>query len=83
MPGSTQKPSVRAKRPTNLSLDSALLAEARALGINLSRAAESGLARAIAEQRAEAWLRDNEAAMDSSNDWVEAQGLPLARYRQF
>ncbi len=31
------------KKPTNLSLDAALLAEAREFGINLSQAAELGL----------------------------------------
>ncbi len=29
------------------------------------------------------WLRDNKAALDSSNDYVEKHGLPLDRHRQF
>ncbi|MBL6932232.1 MAG: type II toxin-antitoxin system prevent-host-death family antitoxin [Rhodospirillales bacterium] len=29
------------------------------------------------------WLRDNKAALESSNDYVEKHGLPLARHRQF
>lgn len=31
------------RKPTNLSLDSALLKEAKALGINISRSAEAGI----------------------------------------
>lgn len=36
-----------ARKPTNLSLDSTLLQEARALGINVSRSAEAGIAEAV------------------------------------
>jgi hypothetical protein len=37
------------RRPANLSLDAALVDEARALGLNLSAAAEAGLRLAVAE----------------------------------
>lgn len=37
------------RKPTNLSLDPALLLEARSFGINLSQAAEAGLRRTVAE----------------------------------
>ena len=39
--------------------------------------------RATAEKRAELWLRENLDALQSSNDYVEQNGLPLAKYRQF
>ncbi|MBL4919256.1 type II toxin-antitoxin system CcdA family antitoxin [Szabonella alba] len=71
------------KKPTNLTLDSALLEEARELGLNLSAAAEQGLRAAVAEARAAHWLKENAAALASSNDWVQANGLPLARHRPF
>jgi antitoxin CcdA len=35
------------------------------------------------EKRAELWLRENKASLESSNDYVEKRGLPLARHRQF
>ena len=73
----------RARRATNVSLDRRLLDEAKALGINLSRACEPGLAQAIARARAERWLAENEAAIHSSNAYVERHGLPLARFRKF
>lgn len=71
------------KKPTNLSLDRGLLKEARSLGVNLSQAAEAGLRRAVAEAKAEAWRRENAAALMSSNDWVERRGLPLEKHRPF
>ena len=72
-----------ARRATNVSLNAHLLAEARALDVNISRAAEQGLARAIAERRASLWLEENRAALDSSNAFVDKHGLPLAQYRNF
>ena len=71
------------RKPTNLSLDATLLAQARALKVNLSRAAEEGVRRAVADARAAEWAVENAKALQSSNDYVEAHGLPLARYRQF
>jgi antitoxin CcdA len=71
------------KRATNVSLNSRLLTEARALGINISRACDRGLAMQIADERALRWLDENKAALQSSNAYVERHGLPLARYRQF
>jgi antitoxin CcdA len=69
--------------PTNVSLDSSLVAEARELGVNISRAASLGLEEAVASARAERWLRENGSALDSSNAYVEAHGLPLDALRQF
>jgi len=31
----------------------------------------------------EAWLKENRAAIELSNAWVEQHGLPLAEYRRF
>jgi len=61
----------------------ALLTEARALNINISRACEAGLAKAVADVQAAQWLRDNAEALTSSNGYVDKQGIPLAQYRQF
>lgn len=71
------------RKPTNLSLDSALLAEARALKVNLSRAAEEGVRAAVAAAKAEQWKAENAAALSSSNSYVEEHGLPLDGFRQF
>jgi antitoxin CcdA len=68
---------------TNVSLDSALVAEARELGINISRASTMGLVTAVAEARAERWLEENHSALESSNSFVDEHGLPLHSFRQF
>ncbi|MFP5511667.1 type II toxin-antitoxin system CcdA family antitoxin [Azospirillum lipoferum] len=71
------------KRATNVSLNSDLLEQAKALGINVSRACERGLADQIAELQRKRWLEENREALASSNAYVEAHGLPLARYRPY
>ncbi len=72
-----------ARKPTNVTLDEVLLLEAKALRINISQAAEAGLALAVAERRAAQWLEENRRALDSSNAYVEQHGLPLAQFRNF
>lgn len=73
----------RSRRPTNLSLDSVLLREAKALGINVSRSAESGIAEAVKRCKEQRWLQENAEALESSNAFVEENGLPLAQHRKF
>lgn len=72
-----------ARKSTNVTLAVGVVAEARALGINVSQAAEVGIAAAVARRRQECWLAENQAALESSNAFVEKNGLPLAQYRNF
>jgi len=71
------------KRATNVSLAEDILTQAKALNINISQAAEAGIAQAISRKRAERWLAENHEAIESSNAFVEKHGLPLANYRMF
>lgn len=71
------------KRATNVSLDALLVAEAQALGVNISLASAQGLEQAVKQARGERWLEENMEALEASNAWVEANGLPLAKYRLF
>lgn len=71
------------RRPANISLDPRLVAEARELGVNLSRACERGLVAQLAEERARRWQEENAEAIASSNAYVEEKGLPLAEFRLF
>ncbi len=73
----------RTRKATNISLAPELIAEARELGVNLSHAAEVGIADAVARRRQERWLKENFEALESSNAFVEEHGLPLERYRVF
>lgn len=71
------------RQAVNLSLNAELIAEARALGVNLSQASEPAIAAAVKAAREAAWVKDNWDAIQSSNAWVEKHGLPLDAYRMF
>jgi antitoxin CcdA len=70
-------------RPTNVSLRAALVDEAKALDVNISQAASQGVEKAVKRARVERWLAENTAALDSYNEWVETNGLPLEKHRLF
>jgi antitoxin CcdA len=69
------------RRPANLSLDEGLVREARSMQINLSRAAEDGIARAVAAEKARLWAEENADVIRSTNQYIEKHGLPLQKYR--
>jgi antitoxin CcdA len=80
------KPNLRPgsrKRPSNVSLSSHLLDEAKSLGVNISQACERGLEDQIRATRSRLWLESNTDAIESSNSYVGKHGLPLARHRRF
>jgi antitoxin CcdA len=60
-----------------------LVEQANALGLNLSRARESGLEAAVAAERARRCQAESRAFFDWYNAKVETVGLLLAQYRQF
>lgn len=74
---------MQTRKPTNLSLNRQLLEEARALDVNLSRAAEEGLRAAVKAEKERQWKEENRETMEAINEWVEENGLPLAQFRQF
>lgn len=71
------------KKATNVSLPEDLVVEAKRLGINLSQACEESIEREVRRAVGEEWKRENRAAMESSNEYVRKNGLPLAKYRMF
>lgn len=71
------------KRATNLTIDPVLLDEARSLNINLSATFEASLRDAVRKKRAAKWLEENRAALEGYNAWIDQNGLPLEKYRQF
>jgi antitoxin CcdA len=71
------------RKATNLSLNADLLAEAKALSVNVSRAAETGIYQAVRAEKERRWIEENREALESSRAWVEKNGLPLAKYRMF
>ncbi len=71
------------KKPTNLSLSSDLLRQARELDINLSAELDAALAEIIRKRQAELWLEENRAAMDAYNAQVEKRGVFSDGLRRF
>ncbi len=59
------------------------LAQARDLKINVSRAAEEGIARAIRAEQGKLWQIENAEAIADANAFVDKRGLTLAKRRQF
>jgi antitoxin CcdA len=74
---------VKNRRPTNVTLPDELVAEAKALQVNVSQACETGLARAVAEARRARWLEENAQAIEDHNAMIEREGLILDEFRQF
>lgn len=71
------------RRQTPILLAEELIVEAKALHIDLTKAAEAGVARAVRDRRAQLWVEENQLALDSSNAYVEQYGLPLEAMRLF
>lgn len=71
------------RRSTSLSLDRSLLDEARELGVNVSRAAETGLTEAVRAARRRRWKEENAGAIAGYNAFIDANGLPFAEHRKF
>ncbi len=64
------------RRATSMTLDAELLDEARALGMNLSRAAEEGIRAQVRGERARRWKEENAEAIADYNKWIEENGIP-------
>ncbi len=71
------------RKSVNLSIDVDILAEAKALNVNVSRAADAGIAEAISKRKAELWLLENREAIEENNRYFEEHGLPFSEYRGF
>lgn len=77
------KPESKSRKAANLSIDASILADAKALDINVSRAAEAGIADAVRAEKNRRWLEENREALLYYNEWMEKNGLLLDEYRQF
>lgn len=72
-----------AKKATNLSVNSDLLAKSRALNINLSATLEHALESKLRAAERENWLKENRDAVDALNELAENNGLFSDAYRKF
>ena len=63
------------KKPTNLTVNSDLLHQAKDLNINLSSILEIALSDAVKQRKREEWKRENTESIDSYNQFVSENGL--------
>lgn len=71
------------RRAVNLSVDSALIEEARMRGVNLSRFLEAQLREVLREHREQAWREENREAIGQYNEIVAERGSFGDRFRRF
>lgn len=65
------------RKRTSLTVREDVMAEARALGLNLSRAAEAGIEAAIREEKGRRWKEENREAIQAHNRRIEREGMLL------
>lgn len=70
------------KKAATVSIAEALLSAAADLGVDVSQAAEAGLAAAVSAKCAEIWLQENAEAIAAFNAYTEQNGLPLDEFRK-
>ena len=69
--------------PVVITLNPKLAKQAHDLKLNLSKAAEDGIAQAIRAERERLWRLENAQAIETVNAYVDEHGLPLEQNRQF
>ena len=63
------------KKATNVSVNVALLQQAKALNINLSSTLEQALIAKLKQMQAETWAAENKKAIDLYNQHIEQNGV--------
>ena len=71
------------KKAANLSINSELLNQAKALQINLSATLEQALTERIRDKQRQQWLQDNQQAITQYNQRIEAEGCFSDSLRNF
>jgi antitoxin CcdA len=71
------------KKPTNLSVNSELLQEAKALKLNLSATFEAALLKELKTARRNKWINENKQAIDACNNLANTHGLFADKHRVF
>jgi antitoxin CcdA len=62
------------RRPVNLTIRADVLDEAKALNLNTSQAAETGIIAAVKKAHEQEWLRNNQAAIQAHNKRIDDNG---------
>lgn len=71
------------KKPTNLTVNSDLLNQAKDLKMNISSVLESALIESIKKAKKEVWINENKTAMKNYNEKIKEYGLFSDEIRTF
>ncbi len=70
------------KKATNLSINSDLLRQAKAYGINLSATLEASLESLIRKEKEKRWLEETQDAVEEYNEYIRKNGTLAMRIRK-
>ncbi|NOV32472.1 type II toxin-antitoxin system CcdA family antitoxin [Methylomonas sp. ZR1] len=71
------------KKATNITLSADVLAEAKALNINISQACDRYLRELVRGERERRWQQEHAEFIAAYNQTIEQDGLPLDEWRSF
>ena len=71
------------KKATNLTLNTEVLAEAKKLGINISKACDAFLESLVRKEKERLWKLENAKFISEYNQITDEEGLPLDKWRTF
>ena len=71
------------KKATNLTLNAEVLAEAKKLGINISKACDAFLESLVKQEKERIWKLENAKFISEYNQITDEEGLPLDKWRTF
>ena len=71
------------KKATNLTLNTKVLAEAKKLGINISKACDAFLESLVRQEKERLWKSENAKFISEYNQITDEEGLPLDKWRSF
>lgn len=63
------------RRPVELSLDEAVVEDARTLGLDVEALAETALRESVSREKARRWREENADAIAHNNAQIEREGL--------
>ncbi|WP_375175131.1 type II toxin-antitoxin system CcdA family antitoxin [Pseudooceanicola sp.] len=75
--------STAAKQRTNVTLSADTLADARALGLNVSAISDAALAEAVRQAKAKDWAEENAEALAERRKWIAENGTILSDIQVF
>lgn len=61
----------------NISIRSDVIADAKALKLNISQISNEALKLAVKQEKERRWLEENKEAIAAQNAWIEKHGLPI------